>query len=129
MIKSLIIILLTSLLTTAQTQRPVAETKSGSITGKVVNEKEPSSTTIQFWKRGKAYLQLGEAERALADFNFAIREYANCDEDFLLRAQVHRRLGTEAAAQDDLRLAEKFAARPETEKAVACGHHHLDRSN
>jgi len=32
-------ILLTSLLTTAQTQQPVAETKSDSITGKVVNEK------------------------------------------------------------------------------------------
>lgn len=39
MLKSLIIILLTSFLTTAQTQRPVAETKSGSITGKVVNER------------------------------------------------------------------------------------------
>ena len=39
MIKPFIMILLTSLLTTAQTQRPVAETKSGSITGKVVNEK------------------------------------------------------------------------------------------
>jgi len=39
MLKSLIIILLTSLVTAAQTQRPVAETKSDSITGKVVNEK------------------------------------------------------------------------------------------
>jgi len=39
MLKSLIMILLTSLLTTAQTQQPVAETKSDSITGKVVNEK------------------------------------------------------------------------------------------
>lgn len=39
MLKSLIMILLTSLLTTAQTQQPVAEaSKSGSITGKVVNE-------------------------------------------------------------------------------------------
>ena len=40
MLKSLIMILLTSLLTTAQTQRPGAEaSKSGSITGKVVNER------------------------------------------------------------------------------------------
>src|ERR1044072_2172632 len=40
MLKSLIMILLASLLTTAQTQQPVAETsKSGSITGKVVNER------------------------------------------------------------------------------------------
>jgi len=40
MLKSFIMILLTSLLTTAQTQQPVAETsKSGSITGKVVNER------------------------------------------------------------------------------------------
>ena len=40
MLKSLIIILLTSFLTTAQTQQPVVETsKSGSITGKVVNER------------------------------------------------------------------------------------------
>ena len=40
MLKSLIIILLTSFLTTAQTQRPVGETsKSGSITGRVVNER------------------------------------------------------------------------------------------
>lgn len=39
MLKSLIMILLTSVLTTAQTQPPVAETKSGSITGKVVNER------------------------------------------------------------------------------------------
>jgi|SRR6185369_9388276 len=40
MLKSLIIILLTSFLTTAQTQQPVVETsKSGSIAGKVVNER------------------------------------------------------------------------------------------
>jgi hypothetical protein len=40
MLKSLILILLTSLLTMAQSQQPVAETsKSGSITGKVANEK------------------------------------------------------------------------------------------
>jgi carboxypeptidase family protein len=40
MLKSLIMILLTSLLTTAQTQPPVTGTsKSGSITGKVVNER------------------------------------------------------------------------------------------
>jgi hypothetical protein len=40
MLKSLIMILLTSLLTTAQTQQPLAETsKSGSINGKVVNER------------------------------------------------------------------------------------------
>ncbi len=40
MLKSLILILLTSVLTTAQTQPPAAETsKSGSITGKVVNER------------------------------------------------------------------------------------------
>lgn len=40
MLKPLLMILLTSLLTTAQVQQPVAETsKSGSITGKVVNEK------------------------------------------------------------------------------------------
>src|ERR1044072_8533414 len=40
MLKSLIMILLASLLTTAQTPRPIAETsKSGSITGKVVNER------------------------------------------------------------------------------------------
>ncbi len=40
MLKPLIMILLTSLLTTAQTQQPLAETsKSGSITGKVVNER------------------------------------------------------------------------------------------
>ncbi len=38
MLKSLIMILLTSFLTTAQTQPPLAET-SGSITGKVVNER------------------------------------------------------------------------------------------
>ena len=40
MLKPLLVILLTSLLTPAQVQQPVAETsKSGSITGKVVNEK------------------------------------------------------------------------------------------
>ncbi len=40
MLKSLIVIVLASVLTAAQTQRPVAETsKSGSITGKVVNER------------------------------------------------------------------------------------------
>ncbi len=39
MLKSLIMILLMSLLTTAQTQRPATETKSGSITGKTVNER------------------------------------------------------------------------------------------
>jgi hypothetical protein len=39
MLKPLIMILLMSLLTMAQTQRPVAETKSGSITGKAVNER------------------------------------------------------------------------------------------
>jgi len=40
MLKSLTLILLTVFLATAQTQRPAAETsKSGSITGKVVNER------------------------------------------------------------------------------------------
>lgn len=40
MLKSLVMILLTSFLATAQTQQPVTETsKAGSITGKVVNEK------------------------------------------------------------------------------------------
>ena len=40
MLKSFILILLTSLLATAQTQTPATETsKSGSITGKVVNER------------------------------------------------------------------------------------------
>ncbi len=60
-----------------------------------------------FLKRGKIYLKLGEAEKAIADFTSVIGYYSSCEKDYRLRAQAYRLAGNEEAARADDERAEK----------------------
>jgi tetratricopeptide (TPR) repeat protein len=60
-------------------------------------------------KRGAAYLKLGEAEKAVADFDYLIEErfYKDCPQSFLLRTEAYKLAGKlDLAEADEKRAAE-----------------------
>jgi tetratricopeptide (TPR) repeat protein len=58
-----------------------------------------------YWKRGKVYLQLGDPQKAIADFTSAIGISTLCEEDYKLRAEAYRLAGdTQAAEADEERV-------------------------
>ena len=54
-----------------------------------------------YWKRGKVYLQTGEAQKAIDDFTEAIKYSGLCEKDYQLRAAAHRLAGDMQAAEAD----------------------------
>lgn len=65
------------------------------------DENRPSLWRNIQLKRGKLYLQIGDGEKAIADFTKIINDGTLCEKDFLFRAQAYRLVGNEQAAQDD----------------------------
>ena len=54
-----------------------------------------------YWKRGKLYLQTGEAQKAITDFTSAIGYASLCEKDYQLRAAAFRLAGDTQAAEAD----------------------------
>ena len=54
-----------------------------------------------YWKRGKVYLQIGEAQKAVTDFTSGIGTSSLCEKDYQLRAEAFRLLGDTDAAEAD----------------------------
>jgi tetratricopeptide (TPR) repeat protein len=67
----------------------------------LLNDPSPAGLKSTYWKRGKIYLQSGEAEKAAADFTSAIGISSLCEKDYQLRAQAYRLAGNEQAAKAD----------------------------
>lgn len=54
-----------------------------------------------FWKRGKVYLQIGEAQKAITDFSSAIALSSLCEKYYQRRAEAFRLAGNTQAAEAD----------------------------
>ncbi len=54
-----------------------------------------------YWKRGKVYLQLGDAQKAITDFTSGIGIVPSCEKDYQLRAEAFRLAGNMQEAEAD----------------------------
>jgi tetratricopeptide (TPR) repeat protein len=54
-----------------------------------------------YWKRGKVYLETGEAQKAIDDFTAAIQLGSLCEKDYQFRARAFRLAGDTQAAEAD----------------------------
>ncbi len=66
----------------------------------ILNEKNGFDRDV-YWKRGKVYLQTGEAQKAIDDFTAAIGYSGLCEKDYQLRAAAYRLAGDTQAAEAD----------------------------
>jgi tetratricopeptide (TPR) repeat protein len=92
---------------------------------KIIEFESPNLASNTYWKRGKAYDQLGEVEKASSDFTRAIGTSTLCEQDYQIRARAFRLAGNEEAARAD----EEMAARTVQEQkkyrgSDFCSHHH-----
>lgn len=67
---------------------------------KVLNDPNGYNRDI-YWKRGKVYLQTGEAQKAIDDFTAGIGTSSLCEKDYELRARAFRLAGDTQAAEAD----------------------------
>jgi tetratricopeptide (TPR) repeat protein len=66
----------------------------------ILNEKNGYDRDV-YLKRGKVYLQISEAQKAIDDFTAVIGYDVLCEKNYQLRAAAHRLAGNTAAAEAD----------------------------
>ncbi len=71
-------------------------------------------TEDAYFKRGKAYLETGETEKAIADFSAAINENERCPQYFVFRAKAFRGLNKIESAESDEKTILNLEQKPET---------------
>ena len=77
-----------------------------------------------YWKRGKVYLQIGNAQKAIADFTSAIGISTLCEKDYQLRAEAFRLAGnTQAAEADEERARETLKDQKSFRPTDYCHYH------
>ena len=77
-----------------------------------------------YWKRGKVYLQIGEAQKAITDFTSAIGLSSLCEKDYQLRAEAFRLAGnTQAAEADEERAREALKNQKNYQPSDYCHYH------
>jgi tetratricopeptide (TPR) repeat protein len=66
----------------------------------ILNEGQGFNRDI-YWKRGKLYLETGEAQKAIDDFTAALQLGSLCEKDYQFRARAFRLAGNTQAAEAD----------------------------
>ena len=77
-----------------------------------------------YWKRGKVYLEISEAQKAIDDFTAAIGFSSLCEQDFQLRARAFRLAGdTQAAEADEERARQALKNQKSYQSSDYCYYH------
>ena len=77
-----------------------------------------------YWKRGKLYLETGEAQKAIEDFTAGIGSYSSCEKDYELRARAFRLAGDiQAAEADDERARQAMKDQKNYNRSDYCYYH------
>jgi tetratricopeptide (TPR) repeat protein len=93
-------------------QLPITVNRSGSILRVTHQKRKGTVEAFYFQGRGEAYFLMGQAERAIADFNECIRLSPDYSYVYTLRANAYETIGEHERALADREKAKEVAQKP-----------------